>query len=638
MSYQSLYRKYRPASFTDVVGQKNIIQTLENSVKNNNIGHAYIFSGPRGCGKTSIAKIFARKVNCACSDNSCDACNLFDSKAEISDVWEIDAASNNGVDEIRRIIENVNYMPMDLKYKVYIIDEVHMLSKAAFNALLKTLEEPPEHVIFILATTEIYKIPLTVLSRCQRFDFKRIEVSDIVSRLVYVLDQEQIVYELEALEKIAKLADGAMRDALSIIEKVKSYNTEITISAVNSSLQLVGTNEMEHLLSLIMSGDLNQIVDYWQVILSQGIDENKFILDMQYYIRDLLLNPSSGYPKKALIYYLKTFSELDAKLQFTNNYSLLIEVYLIEMASHQTQSVNEQVQNTTGIHQAVPKNLDTKKQPESTFEYEKHQEKLKAQREQLLSSNPKIMQEPVMNQEPQEPVMNQEPQEPVMNQEPQEPVMNQEPQAPVMNQDLIADKRPTDVIDFLIGEEQKSDDEPIKSDVSAFNQGLHEELTSKSEINIEHNELKREPVVNENTNVVEQAEDNYIILDVLMQATVPAKKQILTMYPEIKSNLEESGKYGLAKFFEYSTIQAASEIGYVITIDANYIESYTKRLSEINNIFYKYTGKKGKIFLLEVNEWLTNRPEYINRIKELKEKDIYKKAQEEFGAELVVKI
>ncbi len=612
MSYQSLYRKYRPASFTDVVGQKNIIQTLENSVENNKIGHAYIFSGPRGCGKTSIAKIFARKVNCTCSDNSCDTCNLFDSKAEISDVWEIDAASNNGVDEIRRIIENVNYMPMDLKYKVYIIDEVHMLSKAAFNALLKTLEEPPEHVIFILATTEIYKIPLTVLSRCQRFDFKRIEVSDIVARLTYVLDQEQIVYELEALEKIAKLADGAMRDALSIIEKVKSYSPQITLSAVNSSLQLVGKKEMEQLLSLLMSGDLNQVVDYWQNILSQGIDENKFILDMQYFIRDLLLDPNSDVPKKSLVYYLKTFSELDAKLQFTNNYSLLIEVYLIEMASQQVLKISENNQTASGLEQVVATKTDTIKEPEPNFEYEKHQAKLQAQREQLLSVEPKKEQSPVINNEPELPK-----------------------DAPI-----VLDERPTDVIDFLIGEEQKMDEETMETDLVKVNQQMHEQLESQNDSTQVQSEIKEEMAVKvDSPNIkVQEPESNYIILDVLMQATVQSKKHILTMYPEIKHNLEAAGKYGLAKFFEYSTIQAASEIGYVITIDANYIESYAKRLNEINDIFYKYTGKKGKIFLLEVNEWLTNRPEYISRIKELKEKDIYKKAQEEFGTELVVKI
>ncbi len=562
MSYQSLYRKYRPTDFANVVGQQNIIQTLTNAISKNNVGHAYIFSGPRGCGKTSIAKIFAQKVNCTCEDNSCSACKLFASGSEIADVWEIDAASNNGVDEIRRIIENVNYMPMDLKYKVYIIDEVHMLSKAAFNALLKTLEEPPEHAIFILATTEIYKIPLTILSRCQRFDFKRIEVTEIVSRLEYVLDQESISYEAEALVKIAKLADGGMRDALSIVEKVKSYNSKITIGAVNDSLQLVGESQMEQLLDLLIQGDLNQIVSFWQELLHQGIDENKFILDMQYYIRDLLLLNNDKYSKPTLIHYLKTFSELDSRLQFTNNYSLLIEVYLIEMATYlEEQPVNRVVQ---------PQKQNIKKSPETNVNPIDHQEKLKLQSAEILKQT----------------------------------------KVPIKEND----SRPTDVIDFLMGEDEKVIQQPV---------------------NIVSNQVSEEPKsqVEENNN-----DNNLVILDVLMAATVTNKKEILNYYPQIKMQFEEQGKYGLAKFFEYSTVQAASDIGYVITIDMNYLSSYQKRIAEIEDIFYKYTSKKGKIFLLDVNEWLAKRPEYIKRIKESKEKDIFKKAQEEFGTDIVVKI
>ncbi len=567
MSYQSLYRKYRPSSFADVVGQQNIITTLENTIKNQKIGHAYIFSGPRGCGKTSIAKIFARKVNCTCDDNTCNTCQMFDNGAEISDVWEIDAASNNGVDEVRRIVENVSYMPMDLKYKVYIIDEVHMLSKAAFNALLKTLEEPPEHVIFILATTEIYKIPLTVLSRCQRFDFKRIEIVDIVERLKYVLDAETITYDEMALTKVAKLADGAMRDALSIIEKVKSYNSEISIEAVNSSLQLVGQDEMNNLIDKLITGDLNQVVNYWQEILSQGIDENKFILDMQYFIRDLLLKQDHDYSSKQLIYFLKTFSELDAKLQFTNNYSLLIEVYLIEMAA-----MNEQKPVVVASTTETYKKKSVVSEPVNNVS---HQEKLKRQgRELLKASNPSIEEQ--------------------------------------------SDSRPTDVIDFLIGEEEK------------VNQVKQAKTVAPT--------IKEPEATTNNLNKMNNEENSCIILDVLCKATVQEKKQLLALYPEMKNKLELEGKYGIAKFFEYSSLQAASELGYVITIDANYIESYRKRIDEINAIFYNYTGKKGKIFLLEVNEWLTKRPEYIARIKELKEKDIFQKAQEEFGIDRVVKI
>ena len=217
MEYQALYRAFRPQSFTDVVGQKHVTKTLKNAIIRNKESHAYLFSGPRGTGKTSIAKIFAKALNCQFGQdgepcNECDVCiSITDGSA--NDVIEIDAASNNGVDEIRSLREKVKYAPSLTQYKVYIIDEVHMLTTGAFNALLKTLEEPPEHAIFILATTEPHKIPATIISRTQRFDFKAIENNEIIERLKYVADSESIEYDGEALDYIARTAEGGMRDA-----------------------------------------------------------------------------------------------------------------------------------------------------------------------------------------------------------------------------------------------------------------------------------------------------------------------------------------------------------------------------------------------------------------------------------------
>lgn len=230
MAYQALYRKWRPRTFDDVVGQSSITDTLKNAVKRNKISHAFLFAGPRGTGKTSCAKIFAKALNCTNLQdgepcNECENCLAAD-KGSMSDIIEIDAASNNGVDEIRDIRDKVKYAPTQGKYKVYIIDEVHMLSIGAFNALLKTLEEPPEHVVFILATTELQKVPATIISRTQRYNFKRIEQADLVARMQYILKEENIEYEPRSLEVIAQIADGGMRDSLSILDQILSYDQD----------------------------------------------------------------------------------------------------------------------------------------------------------------------------------------------------------------------------------------------------------------------------------------------------------------------------------------------------------------------------------------------------------------------------
>ncbi len=373
MEHISLYRKYRPVNFDNIIGQDNIVNILENTIKSERISHAYLFNGPRGTGKTSIAKIFAQMVNCTCEFGECILCNKEDNS--IPDIWEIDAASNNGVEEIRKIVDNVNYLPIELKYKIYIIDEVHMLSKGAFNALLKTLEEPPKHVIFILATTEIYKIPLTIISRCQRFDFKRISSIDIVKRLTTVLNNEKIEYDDQALELIAKLADGGMRDALSLVDKVSLCQKKITLESINKSLQLVSDDHKQKLLDLIIEGDIKSVACFWNEILAKGVDENKFIIDMQYYIRDLLINNSSDYSKQKLLQILKSFSDLDSKLNFTKNYALVVEIYLIDMCS-------------TDVPLYVNEPIIKPKVEEPIIDLELHLENLKKQTENLKVNEP----------------------------------------------------------------------------------------------------------------------------------------------------------------------------------------------------------------------------------------------------------
>ena len=271
MNYKVLYRKYRPDNFDSLVGQKHVVEILKNSIKENKIAHAYLFSGPRGTGKTSTARILAKAINCLDHQNGvacgkCASCLSFNGNP---DIIEIDAASNNGVDEIRELINNVKIMPTSLKYKVYIIDEVHMLSQSAFNALLLTLEEPPEHVVFILATTNIESVPITILSRCQRFDFKRIANKDILEQLKFVCDSEKISYEEDGLKEITSLADGGLRDALSILDQLSKNNEVITTDLVVREIGSISDQKIKDLITTIADNDVDgftKIIDSFQEI------------------------------------------------------------------------------------------------------------------------------------------------------------------------------------------------------------------------------------------------------------------------------------------------------------------------------------------------------------------------------------
>ena len=283
MAYQALYRVYRPRTFDDMVGQEVITQTLKNAIEAHQTGHAYLFSGPRGTGKTSAAKIFAREVNGISPDTD---------ETQIPDIIEIDAASNNGVDEIRNIRDSANYAPIEAQYKIYIIDEVHMLSTGAFNALLKTLEEPPANVKFILATTEPQKIPATILSRTQRFDFKRIDDATIQTRMAAILDKQSVEYDQDALRVIANAAEGGMRDALSILDQVIAYGSDKV--TVENALQVTGSTTTEALLSFLQQvseGDTRNALQTLHTILLDGKDAQRFVADMIGLLRDVMLSP-----------------------------------------------------------------------------------------------------------------------------------------------------------------------------------------------------------------------------------------------------------------------------------------------------------------------------------------------------------
>lgn len=295
MDYQALYRSYRPQDFKSVAGQRHVVTTLQNAIKLNKVAHAYLFSGPRGTGKTSMAKIMAKALNCVHGPttepcNECEICKGI-TKGTISDIVEIDAASNNGVDEIRDLRDKVKYLPSECRYKVYIIDEVHMLSQGAFNALLKTLEEPPSHVIFILATTEPHKIPATILSRCQRFDFQSLDKADIVERLQYVLNAENIKATPEAVDLIAESSEGGMRDALSLLDQSISYSTDDVISeddvlAVSGN---ISSQIILHMLKEALESNSAEVLKSLGEIISDGKEIPRIINDVIIFLRDALL-------------------------------------------------------------------------------------------------------------------------------------------------------------------------------------------------------------------------------------------------------------------------------------------------------------------------------------------------------------
>lgn len=296
MSYMALYRKFRPKTFAEVKGQDHIVTTLSNEISAGRIGHAYLFTGTRGTGKTTVAKIFARAVNCEnpAPDGSpcgeCDTCRAIESKASMN-VIEIDAASNNGVENIRSIIEDVEYPPAAGRYKVYIIDEVHMLSAGAFNAFLKTLEEPPSYVIFILATTELQKIPVTIRSRCQRYDFHRISVETIQKRLRELVDREGVEATDDALMYVAKAGDGSMRDALSLLDQCINFylGEKLDYDKVLSVLGAVDAEVLSDLFNAILDQDVNRISELIEYVMTEGRDLNTFVSDLIWYLRDMLL-------------------------------------------------------------------------------------------------------------------------------------------------------------------------------------------------------------------------------------------------------------------------------------------------------------------------------------------------------------
>lgn len=387
MSYQALYRKFRPTEFEDVKGQEHIVTTLKNQIKADRIGHAYLFCGTRGTGKTTVAKIFAKAVNCEhpvdgspCGE--CPSCRAIADGSSMN-VIEIDAASNNGVDNIRQIREEVSYRPTEGKYKVYIIDEVHMLSTGAFNALLKTLEEPPSYVIFILATTEAHKIPITILSRCQRYDFHRISIDTIAARLSDLMLQEKVDVEEKAIRYVAKAGDGSMRDALSLLDQCIAFHLGETLTYENvlEVLGAVDTEVFSRLLRQIIDKNVAAAISILDELVDEGRELGQLVSDFTWYLRNLLLIQSSDdmeevldmsqdsidalkeeaklISPEVLLRYIRIFSELGNQVRYASQKRIVIEIAIIklcrpEMETDQTSIIDRLESLEQKMAQGVP--------------------------------------------------------------------------------------------------------------------------------------------------------------------------------------------------------------------------------------------------------------------------------------------
>lgn len=420
MSYSALYRKFRPQTFHEVKGQDHIVTTLVNQVRNNRLGHAYLFCGTRGTGKTTVAKILAKTVNCEhpvdgepCGE--CETCRSIQKGSSLN-VIEIDAASNNSVGDIREIIDQVRYSPATGKYKVYIIDEAHMLSTGAFNALLKTLEEPPEYVIFILATTEVHKVPITILSRCQRYDFHRITSDVIKKQLIDLMDQEQLEAEDKALEYIARMADGSMRDALSLLDQCIAFNLgkKLTYDATLDVLGTVDVQVYSDIFDLIKAQDIPKLMDMIEEIASQGREWSQFVTDFLWFLRNLLLVGQGTASEEALevsteqlkflqekakevdenilIRDIRILSGLLEKLRFATTKRVLVEVELIKLCKPELEMKNsdlvEKVQSLEKQLDSTKENL--KKIMDEEADAKKLSEKVPMRKQQIKESMKKL--------------------------------------------------------------------------------------------------------------------------------------------------------------------------------------------------------------------------------------------------------
>ncbi|MEG0275844.1 MAG: DNA polymerase III subunit gamma/tau [Coprobacillus sp.] len=580
MAYKTLYRVYRPQKFDEVAGQEHIITTLKHAVEESKIAHAYLFCGPRGTGKTTIAKLLAKAINCTGEVKPCDEC---ENCQEITvgnhpDVIEIDAASNNGVDEVRSLIEKVKYAPSQGKYKVYIIDEVHMLSTGAFNALLKTLEEPPAHVVFILATTEPHKILPTIISRCQRFDFTKLSLRDIVNRMKDIVKEEKYNCDDEALEMIAKLADGGMRDALSILEQCLAYNDQhLTVQNVNHIYGIISLEKKIDLIKILLSKDMKLSLSLLEEMKKNGIDIKRLTFDLVDILKDIVIYRNTNDDTILFVlsrYYLdmlspfiscqEAFDFIDILMDASEKYakvinpSIYFELAVLKMCNH--------VQEERVINQNI---VVEEKKPEPA-----------------IVSQETIVQEVEIIPEEVQPVDDNI--EDIMDDYVEEEMVTE----PVISSEAIGDVEPIDeIIDDQIQDEILV--EPVE-DIPTF------EFDKKEEI---------EQNVSDNIHV-----DSSDILNILVQADRTVLESVQERWPIIKRYLANLNTAKSAAMLCDGTAVAACKGGLIISFEyqpAVNAANYYKNYKQLSSFLHEVLGQEFKFVAIQQDEWIKMRSQFI---------------------------
>lgn len=597
MAYKALYRAYRPQTFMDVGGQEHIIKTLENAVKNKKIAHAYLFAGPRGTGKTSVAKIFAKAINCEEINAPCGECEICNSimTGEHPDIIEIDAASNNGVDEVRDLIDKVKYAPINGTYKVYIIDEVHMMTTGAFNALLKTLEEPPAHAVFVLATTEPHKILPTIISRCQRFDFTKIEEKDIIKRLEYVLLQENMPINEGALQLIARLAEGGMRDALSILEQCLAFDTKVTEDTINQIYGLLSAEKKINFLKKLLSKDIKSVLFLVDEMLSTSIDIKRLTFDIIDILKDVIIYKNTQDENilftltkeniKEIVPYIlveEAFTIIDILVDASGKYnqSLNAKIYFELAMLKICNQVKEEIKGSMPETQTLVAPVDTK--------------------EELIVD--------VMTKEEVVPV------EQVITKEDTLEIKEVSIQEPIIQEDIIMVEEPND--QELVLEEQE-----------IIVEKTNNSETTVEEVNIQMSELEIEPgEKNEKvstTTLSSPGKDIEVVFEDILNILVQADRLILN---EIKEKWEVISRYR----YNLNTAKMASMLceGTPVAAGTKAIIISFMHQPMVNDVNYSLNYQHLKLFLKEVlgedydfiavkeTEWSTIRGKYIALYKQ----------------------
>ncbi|MFR7590705.1 MAG: DNA polymerase III subunit gamma/tau [Longibaculum sp.] len=565
MAYKTLYRVYRPQKFEDVAGQEHIITTLRHAVTENKIAHAYLFCGPRGTGKTTIAKLLAKAINCTGEPKPCDECENCQeiTQGTHPDVIEIDAASNNGVDEVRSLIEKVKYAPTKGKYKVYIIDEVHMMSTGAFNALLKTLEEPPAHVVFILATTEPHKILPTIISRCQRFDFTKLSLQDIVKRMKIVVSEEGYQCDDEALEMIAKLADGGMRDALSILEQCLAFNDQhLTVQDVNHIYGIVSLENKIDFIKVLLTKDMKKSLSLLDEMKTNGIDIKRLTLDLVDILKDIIIYRNTNDASILFVlsqYYLdmivpfisceEAFAFIDILMDATEKYakvinpSIYFELAILKMCNQVQSERVESIETVAPKVEVVKEIIETREEPK---------------------------------EEPKQ----------------------------IIQEDLLVED---EVIDDNIGEEPI-----IEEDMIPTQDEVIDEPTPSEEVPTFEFEKKEEVQSQIDDNIQIDEED---ILNILVQARREILESVQERWPIIKRYLANLNTAKSASMLCDGSAVAACQGGLIIAFEyqpAVNAVNYYKNYKQLSSFLTEILGQEYRFIAIQQDDWIQMRSHYID--------------------------